>query len=829
VVDGLARIRAGGVDVVVSDYMMPGMDGLAFLKELRSVGNDIPFILFTGKGREEVVIQALNEGADFYLQKGGEPRPQFAELAHKIRHAVERHTSRYALKLSESRLRRAEEKAKFGHWEYDVDEGIFIASPGTMLIYGLDKQIITKDDAASLPVPEFRDMMVEGMKALIHRGAIYCYDLKVIRQSDGAIIDIHSEAEYDPAIRRVFGIVNDITDRVRIEDELKRKNEELNDSYQRVGMSEEELRQTLDELIMKQMELSESELRFRRVFEILPIGLWLADKDGTLLAGNPAGRKIWEAEPQVGQEGYGVFKAWRLPGRKEIMPDDWALGYAVNEGRVTENELIEIRAFNGKHKLILNWASPLKNDHGETIGAFVINEDITERVRAEEALKESEERHRTLLNNLPSGIVVHAPDTSIIYANSQASRLLGLTFENMQGKVAMDPSWNFFKDDGTPMHLNEFPVMRVLSSLAPVENLVIGSSNNGGDGTIWALVNAYPYFDADGRISQVVVAFNDITERKKMEEKIRQSESELREAQEISQVGRWELNVTNGIISWSEGIFALFEIDRDSIPSYDSFLESVHPDDRVMVDSTYKRSIEQRTTYEMEHRLQMKDGRVKWVSAMGRTDYDPNGRAVRSYGTVQDITDRKQVELRLRETTEYLQKLLDYANAPIIVWDPNYQITTFNHAFERLTGIEARIAVGKTLDILFPEETRSSSMDLIRRTAPGNDWEYVEIPIRGHDGSVRTVLWNSAAIMSAEGKVMATIAQGQDITDRKHFEKELTEREEYLRTILRTTVDGYWVLDSNGRFLDVNDTFVRMSGYAREELLRFGITDIDAN
>jgi PAS domain-containing protein len=101
--------------------------------------------------------------------------------------------------------------------------------------------------------------------------------------------------------------------------------------------------------------LKESERRFRQVIETLPVGLWLADKDGTLLLGNSAGQKIWEANPHVGQDGYGVFKAWRLPSRETIRPDDWALGHAVNEGLATENELLEIEAFNGVHKYVQNW------------------------------------------------------------------------------------------------------------------------------------------------------------------------------------------------------------------------------------------------------------------------------------------------------------------------------------------------------------------------------------------------------------------------------------------------------------------------------------------
>lgn len=93
------------VDCIVSDYQKPVMDGIAFLKALRSGGNQIPFILFTGRGREEVVIDAINNGADYYLQKGGEPTSQFTELSYKIRLAVGRKRTEKALAESERRYR----------------------------------------------------------------------------------------------------------------------------------------------------------------------------------------------------------------------------------------------------------------------------------------------------------------------------------------------------------------------------------------------------------------------------------------------------------------------------------------------------------------------------------------------------------------------------------------------------------------------------------------------------------------------------------------------------------------------------------------------------
>lgn len=92
--DAMVKIRAGSYDVIISDYDMPEMDGISFLKTVRTEYPHIPFIMFTGKGREEVVIEALNNGADHYLQKGGPPKAQFTELIHIIERSAERSQAR---------------------------------------------------------------------------------------------------------------------------------------------------------------------------------------------------------------------------------------------------------------------------------------------------------------------------------------------------------------------------------------------------------------------------------------------------------------------------------------------------------------------------------------------------------------------------------------------------------------------------------------------------------------------------------------------------------------------------------------------------------------
>lgn len=137
--------------------------------------------------------------------------------------------------------------------------------------------------------------------------------------------------------------------------------------------------------------LRHREYVLNRIFDVLPIGLWFADRDGTLLRGNPAGVRIWGAEPTVSVDGYGIFKARRLPSGEEVGPDDWALVRTIREGVTIKDELLEIDAFDGRKRVIYNYTTPILDDGGNVLGAIVVNNDVTEQKRAEaerEKLKE---------------------------------------------------------------------------------------------------------------------------------------------------------------------------------------------------------------------------------------------------------------------------------------------------------------------------------------------------------------------------------------------------------------------------------------------------------
>ncbi len=148
--------------------------------------------------------------------------------------------------------------------------------------------------------------------------------------------------------------------------------------------------------------LRQNEELLRNVLELLPVGVWITDRNGVIIQGNPAGHQIWAGSRYVGIEQYGEYKGWWLDTGKRIDPEEWAAARAIMRGETSLNEEIEIECFDGTHKVILNSAIPLRNEKNEIIGSIIINDDVTERKRTEKALRQMQKMEA--LGTLAGGI-----------------------------------------------------------------------------------------------------------------------------------------------------------------------------------------------------------------------------------------------------------------------------------------------------------------------------------------------------------------------------------------------------------------------------------------
>lgn len=305
--EGMEILQDSTIDAIVSDYQMPGKDGIQFLQEVRSIPDYRPFIIFTGRGREEIVIDAINNGADFYLQKGGNPKAQFVGLAHKIRQAVRRYEAEQGVRFNERRLRQIIDLVPHFIFAKDDEGKFFLVNQAVADTYGTTvEDLLGKTDADFANSPEelknFRDADLE----VIRSGKPRVINEEPITDSKGNVrilstvkIPFTTSGTLSPAI---LGVSIDITERKQAQDELLRKHEELQAAHEELTAQEEELRENYEELKRSQSALRDSECRYQNLFDHASDGIAIA-QDGKFKTINArfAGMMGYSPDELIGQ------------------------------------------------------------------------------------------------------------------------------------------------------------------------------------------------------------------------------------------------------------------------------------------------------------------------------------------------------------------------------------------------------------------------------------------------------------------------------------------------------------------------------------------------
>ncbi len=320
----------------------------------------------------------------------------------------------------------------------------------------------------------------------------------------------------------------------------------------------------------------------------------------------------------------------------------------------------------------------------------------------------------------------------------------------------------------------------------------------------------------------------DISVRKQEEEQQIKQRNQLARAEAIAHIGSWELDLSENRLTWSDEIYRIFEIDPEQFaPSYENFLQRIHPDDREMVNRAFNDSLTNKSAYEVAHRLLFGDGRVKWVNERGHTTYSGE-QPLLSVGTVQDITQQKLAEEALRDSQSRLKVLVE--TLPDLVWlkDPEGVYLGCNHRFEQFFGASQEAIIGKTdydfVDKELADFFRKNDLAAITAGGPSRNEEEITFASDGHREQLEVI---KTPMFNPEGEVTGVLGIARDITDRKRHESDIKELLNTYQAAINTPAMGFWAADSQGRLVEVNDAYIAMSGYSRDELLKLHITDLD--
>jgi PAS domain S-box-containing protein len=369
----------------------------------------------------------------------------------------------------------------------------------------------------------------------------------------------------------------------------------------------------------------------------IPVAVFYKDKDGRYLGCNDMFTEVM-----------GVT-AEQIRGKtvQELWPSELAEKYHSMDLELIRNREHQVYEFKVKAKdgllhPVIYAKDVFLDKNGEVtglVGAFL---DISGRKQSEEALLASEKKYRELIQNIQAAVVVHGVDTRIQTCNRQAQELLGLTEEQILGKQAIDPDWHFSREDGTAMPLEEYPVMRVLTTRKPFWNAVTGVHRSTKKEDVWVLVSAFPVFDENNELMQIVVTFVDITDRRRAEEDLQKTNQALQAIIDASPLAIFTLDHDLRVTSWSPAAERIFGWSKkEAIGQYNPIVPEEKWGEfkalvsKVLLGSGYSHS---------EVMRQTKDGRSIYVNVSTEPLRDSSGKVVGAVGVIQDITERKRAE-----------------------------------------------------------------------------------------------------------------------------------------------------------------------------------------
>ena len=663
----------------------------------------------------------------------------------------------------EETLREREERyelvmagAEAAIWDWDVPRGRVLFSPRWKELRGLsDDEVSDREEEWSSRIhPHDVDRVMAAVRAHFDgHTAVFSEEYRV-RHNDGHWVWIHDRgiARRDEKghVVRMAGSATDITARKQAEDALQRRAEEL---------------QTL--------------------VDTLPIGVFFAhDPECRRVTGNRASHELLRVTfesnlSKTAPMGEQPTHFRVLQNGVEVASDQLPVQRAAR-GETVRNQEVRHVFDDGTAFDLLVSAAPLRDHQGEPRGAVASVLDITERKLAESALRASENRKSAILAAALDAVITMDHRGFVVDCNPAVETVFGYGRDELCDRPLAELL--------VPERLRQRHYEGLARYLATGEGPVLGK------------LIEMPALHADGhefavelsitRVADVdpplfTATLRDISQRKRAERILRESEERLRLAMEAGRMGTWEWSLETNDVYWSASLEEIHGLAPGTFPgTFEAFQNDVHPADRERVARSITSALHGSHEHHVEYRIVWPDGSLRWVEGRGKVVRNEAGDPVRMIGVCADITERKRADEALRESEQRFRLMADAA--PVLIWvsDADKRGVYFNERWLEFTGrlLEQEIGHG-WLEGVHPDDRQR--VDVACRQAFDRRESFrMEFRLRRADGEYRWVLDHGVPRFTAEGQFEGYIGSCVDMTERRIAEEALQESEERYRRLV---------------------------------------------
>src|SRR6266849_801752 len=487
------------------------------------------------------------------------------------------------------------------------------------------------------------------------------------------------------------------------------------------------------------------------------------------------------------------------------------------------------RRFDGEFRWFLFRGSPLRDRSGKVAKWYGTNTDLEERKRAEDALRKSEERWRSVFENSAIGVALTDLNGRFLTTNHVFQAKVGYTEEELRAVSFADLAHEDYRQANWALVTELVEGKRRQFQIEEKYRRKDGSS-------IW-VSNNVSLVPGTERVPRFIMALSeDITQRKRAEEKLRRSEADLLDAQRMSRTGSLKIDISSGTVTGSPQVFRIFGVmpgEDTSTPEF--WLGRTHPDDQKRVRELFDRSITQKTDFDADYRIVLPDGAIKYLHSIGHPSLNESGNLVEFGGTIIDITERKQREEALRRSEGYLaeaQKLTHTGSwaAQVSQKEPVYWSNVYwSKEMYRIFGLDPGPTPPSPMEVvrqLHPEDAPYHPGVVERAIRDGTDFE-MDFRLLLPDGAAKYIHVVGHPVVNASGDVIELVGTAMDVTEQHESRAALQAAFEQIkaeRTELRRMTDAVaafiYVLCPDGTALYANQTVLDYTGLTLEDLQR---------